>query len=419
MRYCPECGKKFIEPDEKFCPECGADLSKEIAGAKRQQSAKEAGTGKGRSGFGVVLLVLGVILFIGVVLLVLLIAMPVLFLLFNGGGAVGPDPCANVVCNNYCTGATSYSNGVCVLGQCVYSNSSCQFGCGNGSCLSPAPAISQINISFANSSENESNYLAYCDKIDPYDLSVREAAAEAIKKHPGPYNWSFNQLFDIYDWVRVNIEYQNVAFAGIPYKPSETLTTKTGDCKNQAVLAVSMIRAVGGKADVIVDYACGHTYAIAYVGPSEGYITNFSQAVANRYNYSTPKVNYIEYDNGTWAVIDTTGGYYPGDMLKECTGNRTVDIETGCLDCVNMFPKMPYTYNGYCYSLCPSGTFAPSQYTCEPCPEGYDSFNNTCLKKCQTGEIRGGDGVCYQTCGSPTTFCLSGHYCYNGHCYKR
>jgi hypothetical protein len=436
MRYCAECGKKLLEPDEKFCPECGAALSEETppaVGAKKpsaaalsakagkgKPAAEEPTAGKRKSGFGVVLLILGALLFLGLVFIVLLVVLPLLFLLFSGGGGgggshIGLDACANMTCGDYCVGSTRYFSGSCAIGQCVYSHVLCSFGCGNGSCLSPEATMSRINISFANSSQNESEYFAYCDKINPYDLNVREAASEAIKKHPGAYNYSFNQLFDIYDWVKANIQYQNVAFAGVPYKPSETLATKSGDCKNQAVLIVSMIRAIGGKAKVLVDVACEHVYAIVYVGPSEEDMVKFSQAVADRYYYNAPKVNYVEYDNGTWVVIDTAGGFYPGNTLKQCLGNRTVDIETSCLDCVNMYPNSPYTFNGSCYYQCPSGTFALSQYICEPCPAGYQTYNNKCVK-CPTGQIIGTDGLCHQTCGSATIYCPSGYYCYNNKC---
>jgi len=431
MRYCAKCGKKLLEPDEKFCPECGAALSKETPPAvgaeqppaaavsakagKGKPAAEEPAAGKRKSGLGVVLLILGVLLFLGLVFIVLLVVAPLIFLLLSGGDShpVVQDACANVTCNSYCNGSIRYFNGFCVIGQCEYYPEVCQNGCSNGLCDSPKATMSRINISFANSSENETEYFAYCDKINPYDLSVREAASEAIRKHPGAY--SVHQLFDVYDWVKANIQYQNVAFAGIPFKPSETLATKSGDCKNQAVLIVSMIRAIGGKAEVLVDPACKHAYAIVYVGPSEEDMVNFSQTVADHYHYNAPKVNYVEYDNGTWVVIDTAGGYYPGNTLENCTGNRTVAIETSCLDCANIYPNSPYTFNGSCYAQCPSGTFALSQYICMPCPVGYQTYNNKCVK-CPSGQIIGTDGLCHQPCGGPTTYCQSGSYCYNNKC---
>ena len=55
------------------------------------------------------------------------------------------------------------------------------------------------SYSFQSYTDQEPYYSTYCDKIDPYDLSVREAEAKAIKNDPGVY--SASQLFDIYDWV--------------------------------------------------------------------------------------------------------------------------------------------------------------------------------------------------------------------------
>ena len=54
----------------------------------------------------------------------------------------------------------------------------------------------------------EPYYSSYCDKIDPYDINVRTAASDAIRNHSGEY--SVDQLLDIYDWVKENIEYHTV-----------------------------------------------------------------------------------------------------------------------------------------------------------------------------------------------------------------
>jgi RNA polymerase subunit RPABC4/transcription elongation factor Spt4 len=428
MRYCAECGKKLLEPDEKFCPECGAALSKEIPPAigakqpsaaalsakvgKEKPAAGEPTAGKRKSGFGVVLLILGAFLFLGVVFIVLLVVAPLLFVFFSGGGSnIVLDACADVTCNSYCNGNIRYFNGSCVNGQCEYYYQSCSSGCGNGLCKSPTANLSEIYIS--TSYENkEPYYSTFCDRINPYDLSVREAAAEAIRKHPGAY--STNQLFDIYDWVKANIEYQNVPLEGIPYPASETLATKSGDCKNQAVLIVSMIRAIGGTAKVVADAECKHAYAIVYFGSSETDLSNFSKAVANHYG-SNAQVNYLTYNNSIWVIFDPAGGYYPGNTLKNCTGNRTVNMITSCLNCVNQYPNSPYTFNDKCYSQCPSGTITGNQYACKPCQEGYESYNNQCVK-CPTGQILGNDGLCYPTCGNPTTYCQSGSHCYNNKC---
>ena len=423
MRYCVECGKKLLKPNLKYCPECGAALSKETPppvsaeqppaaafsskGGTEKLAAEEPTARSRKPRFRVLQFVLGMLL---------LFCIPLLVLYFSEGLHIGDQvTCANVTCRDYCNGNIRYYNGSCVIGQCKYYSKVCQNGCSDGSCNSPKANLSQIYIS--TSYENkEPWYSTYCDKINPYDLSVREAASEAIRKHPGRY--SVDQLFDIYDWVKANIEYQNVPLWGFPYPPSETLATKSGDCKNQAVLIASMIRAIGGTAKVVVDVApeCTHAYAIVHFGSSEEDLSNFSKVVANHYG-SNAQVNYFKYDNGTWVVFDPAGGHYPGNTLENCTGNRTVNMITSCLVCVNQYPNMPYTFNDKCYSQCPSGTVTANQYACKPCPEGYQSYNNQCVK-CPTGQILGTDGLCYQPCGSPTTYCPSGYYCSNGRCYR-
>jgi len=278
----------------------------------------------------------------------------------------------------------------------------------------PTTPVQKLPESFTSNENTEPYYSAYCDKINPYDLSVREAASNAIRNHPRAYN--VNQLFDIYDWVKDNIIYQNVPLAGIPYPPSETLTTRSGDCKNQAVLIASMVESIGGTSKIVLDPTCEHAYTLVYFGSSEEGMDNFVQAVSNHYGQGVT-VNYITHNNGIWIIFDPAGGKYPGNTLSECSGNRTVYYVTSCLDCVNQYPNEPYTFGDKCYSQCPSGTIIANQHACKSCPEGSYSCNSQCLS-CSAGYIMGTDCLCHQPCGSPTTYCQSGSYCYNGICYR-
>jgi len=52
------------------------------------------------------------------------------------------DPCAGVVCDNYCLGSTLYHSGYCSGGSCIYSSESCNYGCTAGAC-NPAPEDEQ------------------------------------------------------------------------------------------------------------------------------------------------------------------------------------------------------------------------------------------------------------------------------------
>ena len=158
----------------------------------------------------------------------------------------------------------------------------------------------------------------YCDKFNPMDIDVREAAAEAISKHPGSY--SANQILDIYDWVHQNIRYQNVPvnLTYEPYSPAETLRTKSGDCKNQAVLIASMIEAIGGSARVLIIPECQHAFAEVYIGgnSTKNRFVNVTFA-----HYSTaPEVHWHTSKNDTeiWFPLDTAGGSYPGNTIEDC-----------------------------------------------------------------------------------------------------
>ncbi|MFH1520861.1 MAG: transglutaminase-like domain-containing protein [Candidatus Micrarchaeota archaeon] len=283
----------------------------------------------------------------------------------------------------------------CSDGVLVNNTAGC--GCPQGQvvhgtvCGYPRPIKPRQNYTFSTYENTEPYLSTYCDKIDPYDLSVREAAADAIRNHPGSY--SYTQLFDIYDWVKQNIIYQNVPLAGIPYPSYETLLTRSGDCKNQAVLIASMVGAIGGTAKTVADPDCVHAYTIVYFG-SVDKLDSFIQAVSNHYG-SDVFVNYFILDDGIWVIFDPAGGEYPGDTLPECTGDRTVYLVTTCLECSNIYNDKPYSYDDMCYSKCPSGTVSSSPYSCTPCPSGYYSCNDKCLT-CQLGYYMANNCMCYK-----------------------
>ncbi|MFH1221675.1 MAG: transglutaminase-like domain-containing protein [Candidatus Micrarchaeota archaeon] len=280
-------------------------------------------------------------------------------------------------------------NNTCLLKEgCQYYNPRCDEGyvCANNTCTVDR------TYDFTVEKNNSAYYRGYCDKIDAYDLSVSEAAADAIKNHSGSY--SINQLFDIYDWVKNNITYQRVHLKGIPYHPSGTLKTKVGDCKSQAVLIASMVKAIGGTSQVVVDPYCEHGYAIVYLGQAGMDMSSFKAAVKEHYGPDV-RVSHFTADNSTWVIFDPAGASYPGNTLPECSGNRSVYFVTSCLDCAHQQPPMQYTFNDKCYSTCPSGTVNVTDYTCAPCPEGSDSCNNQCYT-CREGYYLGTDCLCHK-----------------------
>lgn len=308
-------------------------------------------------------------------------------------------------CKEYFDGC-AYNNPPCSYGYecidnscelmqgCLYNNPPCEEGyfCLDNECILYEDNNNDTSDYRFTYYENVEPYQSvYCTKIDPFDITIRSATADAIRTHAGSY--SYSQLFDIYDWVKKEIIYQNVPLGGIPYPPQETLITKSGDCKNQAVLIASMIGAIGGTAKVVVDPICEHAYTIVYFGEEEN-LNSFVDAVANHYGNEV-YVNYFTMDGGIWVIFDTAGGWYPGDTLPECYGEREVYYITSCLTCVNTYSKMPYTYMDKCYSECPGGTISTTDYSCGACEQGYYSCNNECLK-CPDGYYLATDCLCYR-----------------------
>lgn len=307
-------------------------------------------------------------------------------------------PSENITPNSANTQATANNNSNNAPATQVLPRAYCGDGeCNNGESCNSCPTDCQ---QFCNtpsqetltvSTNEEPYYSTFCDKINPYDLSVREAATKAIRNDPGSY--SVTQLFDIYDWVKSNIIYQNVPLIGIPYPAKETLTTKSGDCKNQAVLIASMIEAIGGTAKVVVDPSCEHAYAIVRFGSAEDDFSWFPGSVAEHYGKDV-EIQYITNKDGIWIIFDPAGEEYPGNTLSECSGDRTIYYVDSCLSCINQYPTKPYTYGDECYSECPPGTVHNNNYACSPCPLDSWSYKNKCVT-CDEGYSLHTDGRCY------------------------
>lgn len=162
---------------------------------------------------------------------------------------------------------------------------------------------------------------AYCGKFTATDMDVRIAASNAIRSHPGAY--SVNQLIDIYDWMTKNVFYQNVPLdKSEPYYPNETLKTKSGDCKNQAVLIASMVEAVGGSARVLLVPDCHHAFAEVYLGNDSNSKEVFDAIRAHYPDASNATLHYhYATANGTrqtWLIFDTAGAWYPGTTIEDC-----------------------------------------------------------------------------------------------------
>lgn len=219
---------------------------------------------------------------------------------------------------------------VCTDGSVVYDASQCP-----GAELSEAGWYDCNDEAYSDRQPCKDFLAAYCDKFTPVDLGVREAASAAISKHPGAY--SINQLLDVYDWMRANIFYQNVPvnFTYQPYLPNETLATKSGDCKNQAMLISSMVEAIGGTARVLLIPNCSHAYTEVYLGDKNN-TTDLRNAIKAHYELGPddPVTWYYhtDADNVTtaWLIYDTAGRSYPGWTIDECFNATHVYMVHDC-----------------------------------------------------------------------------------------
>jgi hypothetical protein len=158
----------------------------------------------------------------------------------------------------------------------------------------------------------------YCDKIEPYDVQVRKSSSNAIEQHPGSY--STRQIIDVYKWAKDNIFYQNVPLNEYPpYRPSETIFTGSGDCKNYGAVISSMILSIGGSSRIATIPSCRHAFAEVFIGGQEQ-LDLLSDQIKELYQQDI-EINAIKDSEGYWLILDGAGASYPG----------TTNID-GCLD---------------------------------------------------------------------------------------
>ncbi|VVB98800.1 Transglutaminase-like superfamily protein [uncultured archaeon] len=184
---------------------------------------------------------------------------------------------------------------------------SCPYGCQNGQCMTL----------------KESNELRLCDKIQSTSPTVRTLAASLVAPTSGP--WNDAQLISLFTWMKSNIYY--VAHPTSDNTAEETISMRQGDCEDQAVLIVSMVRSVGGSAKLIGDPSCNHAFAIVYLGSRNQY-----QQVANSlaFQYGSSRLVHAWHDLTTdeyWLVVDPAGGAYVGDILTSCEFTKPIVLD--------------------------------------------------------------------------------------------
>jgi transglutaminase-like putative cysteine protease len=139
------------------------------------------------------------------------------------------------------------------------------------------------------------------------DLTPVTALARGIQ---GNATYNIQQVCDAYDWVHQNIAYLDDP-ADYWQSTSETLSLRTGDCEDQAILVAAIITAMGGTARV--NLVEGHAFPTVYIGTDTVAVFSVDGAVES--HYGTALTAYFLHDStGYWMVVDTTGFPYAGGL---------------------------------------------------------------------------------------------------------
>jgi len=172
-------------------------------------------------------------------------------------------------------------------------------------------------------------YPLYCDNIQPDNLEVRKATAQATKNVPGSY--SLDQVIATYAWVKENVQYLNVPLdKHEPFEPDETLYVGSGDCKNQAVLLASMVSSLSGNTRIVIVPECEHAYAQVYVGDTSTDIQKLAGSISEHYLFQQGYVYAQKDSKGTWLTLDPAGANYPGAVLPACQKATKQYVITKC-----------------------------------------------------------------------------------------
>jgi hypothetical protein len=153
------------------------------------------------------------------------------------------------------------------------------------------------------------NIRTYYNKVN--DLVSYSQAGEvvqaAITEAPGAYK--LEQVLDAYDWIAANINY--VTDPGDVWQsPQTTLSLRSGDCEDYAILLASAIGGLGGNARV--NLITGHAFATVFVGDISQ-MANVTKAVRAHYG-SDMSVLFLRDGTGLWMVVDPVGRPYGGGL---------------------------------------------------------------------------------------------------------
>lgn len=150
MKYCKKCKKEYPE-NRNFCEDCGNKLVKFIEHIEKPKTTikKEVSRKVVKPKISFKKFIIPITILVIVAIFLSGIISQGQFSSVTGEYVAGEqegsqpsgqprtqslNPCANVVCNDYCSGNTLYYSGNCVNGQCQYANKYCDAGCSNNKC---------------------------------------------------------------------------------------------------------------------------------------------------------------------------------------------------------------------------------------------------------------------------------------------
>jgi hypothetical protein len=169
----------------------------------------------------------------------------------------------------------------------------------------------------------------YYDRINRLvDFSITTPIAQEVKaRFPGAF--SMIQVVEGYEWVR-----RNIAYLADPVdywqSANETMSKRTGDCEDQAILLASLVGELGGNARVnIIE---GHAFPTVFVGDNVSVVPSLRDSIASYYwvNATDVRLTYMIDELGVWLVVDPVGTPYAGGLpsLSAPSSNSTSDAWT-------------------------------------------------------------------------------------------
>ena len=164
-------------------------------------------------------------------------------------------------------------------------------------------------LNYLNHTSTTNNPVYYSKVNKRVDMdATKSIVSDILANNSNVY--SIQAVADAFDWVSHRIAYQDDP-NDYWQMTSETLSWRTGDCEDQAILLASMIDQMGGNARVnIID---GHAFASVFVGSNVNVLDNVSKAISSHYQTNVP-VYFLNDTTGYWMVIDSTGFPYAGGL---------------------------------------------------------------------------------------------------------